>query len=267
MRRDLLTAFLSVIVLHDPARPRLPAARHRRQPGRLPGQGQRLADQARRRRRRLGADRPAVLRARDRQERQAGDGQGRRPDPARPALLPDAAVGQRRDNARRARSSRTSAPTTRRRWRRSRATSRPTSRSTGARREPYDPALTSAAQIPVDAVDRLGVVGRPRHLGRQRRHPGLPRSPPSATSRWATVDALIAQVHARAQPRLPRRARRQRARAQPRPRPPHREQVDVDPSRDLGAARDLAVPARHRRARAARQLRSSSTRACRSATR
>ena len=40
--------------------------------------------------------------------------------------------------------------------------------------KPYDPALTKA-QVPVDAVEHLGVRHRPGHLARERRHPGAPR--------------------------------------------------------------------------------------------
>ena len=74
----------------------------------------------------------------------------------------------------------------------------------------YDPTVTTAAQIPVDAVDDSASsvdpdIG-PRPAADHRRRPGR-------------------DVHDRPQPRLPRRARRQRAGAQPRPRSHNREQV------------------------------------------
>ena len=55
--------------------------------------------------------------------------------------------------------------------------------------KPYDPGLT-AAKVPVDAANTLGVGDRPRHLGRQRRHPGSPdrRRPSPAAGDRQTAD-------------------------------------------------------------------------------
>ena len=55
--------------------------------------------------------------------------------------------------------------------------------------KPYDPGLT-AAKVPVDAANTLGVGDRPRHLGRQRRHPGAPdrrRPSPAAGDRQTLI--------------------------------------------------------------------------------
>ena len=60
--RQLRPALVAVVVFTVDLRPRLPARRHRGRPGRLERQGQRLADRARRRGRRLRADRPDVRR-------------------------------------------------------------------------------------------------------------------------------------------------------------------------------------------------------------
>ena len=117
------------------------------------------------------------------QERQAGDRQERRPGHrAGPALLPDAAVG---DRARRTTPPPPRSPTSARTARRDRAgdrrrTSRPTSRST----EALLPGGLTAAKVPVDAADTLGVRDRPRHLGRPTPTSRPTGSPPSATCRW-----------------------------------------------------------------------------------
>ena len=81
--------------------------------------------------------------------------------------------------------------------RRSPPTSRPTSSSTAR----YYPGGLTAAKVPVDAADTLGFWDRPRDLGPQRRHPGLPdrdRAPPVAVD-GPPPDL---QLHARARTRL-----------------------------------------------------------------
>ena len=219
MRRDLLTAFISVIVFTILLGFGYPMLVTGVSQVRLPGQGQRLADQARRRRRRLGADRPAVLRAGDRRQRQAEDRQGRRPDAARPALLPDAAVGELRTTPP-ARASRTSDPTTRRSTR-SRATSQHP-RSTSALEKPYDPSLTAlrgsrstpstSSASSVDPDISVANADIQAHRIAAVRHLSL-----------ATVARADREVHQRHSLGFLGEPGVERARAQPRPRPPHRE--------------------------------------------
>ena len=70
---------------------------------------------------------------------------------------------------------------------------------------PYDPGLTTA-EIPVDAVNTLGLQPRPGSLAGQRAHPGAPRrhDPPPAPRCGGRADL---QVHRRPRSRLLRRSR------------------------------------------------------------
>jgi len=99
---------------------------------------------------------------------------------------------------------------------RSRATLSATWRSnTAPDRRLYDPHVTSAAAVPVDAADTsasgidpdISVANAKIQAYRVAAVRDLP---------LATVDRLVAQVHDGSQHRLPRRARGRRARAQPR---------------------------------------------------
>ena len=185
MRRDARSPrLLAVIVFTLISRPRLPAGDHRHLPGRLPRQGGRLEGDGRRQGRRLEPDRPVVLAAGDRQERQAGARRRRRRSAgARQALLPAASLGRP--------ATRPTSPTS--------ATPAPTASKSAKRcaktlaaylklEKPYDKSLTSE-DVPVDAVTHVGLRRRPPHLRSQRADPGAPdrrRSPAAARPRSKT---------------------------------------------------------------------------------
>ncbi len=127
--------------------------------------------------------------------------------------------------------------------------------------QPYDPGLT-AAKVPVDAVNTSARTSTPTSR-RPTRGSRRIASPPCAACRSRPLTACL-EVHERAAGSASsRRTGRQRARAQPRPRPSESSLTMSAPAptapeagarrRPARAPRDLAVPARHRRARADRQ--------------
>ena len=213
MRRDALTALLAVVVFTRRLRPRLPAGDHRHLPGRS-SRARRTARKVERRRqgRRLEPDRPVLLRAGARQERQAGARRRRRRSAgARQALLPAAALADRL----RARRHLLQQPRPQQR-RRARRRCAKTSPPTCSSRSPIDRSLTKAER-PGRRGHPVGLRRRPAHLRGQRADPGAPdrRRPPSAARRGRRPDL---RPHRRPLPRPLRRARRQRPRAQHRPR-------------------------------------------------
>ena len=152
--RQLRPALVAVVVFTVDLRARLPARRHRGRPGRVAGHRQRLAHRARRRRRRLRADRPAVQLAR---------------------VLPPPAVGGRRRLRRRRverlqpRPDEPGLPRHRRRARRRLPRrQRPRRRRARSRRRRH----------------RLRVRARPAHLGAQRRAAGAACRRRRAASSW-----------------------------------------------------------------------------------
>ena len=211
--RQLLAALRTLLVLHRPARPRLPAGRHRRRPGRLRRRGRRLAGRARRRGRR--ARRCSARRS----PATSTSTPGRRPPARRLGLrvdvLDDAGepTGEpsrptRRPVDRQRRAPRTSGRPTRTSSPPSRSGSPPTARPTASPPTP---------RVPVDAVTASGSGLDPHISVRQRPPPGRPggRGPGPRRRRRARPRR---RAHRRPGPRLPRRAGRERARAEPRPR-------------------------------------------------
>ena len=136
---------IAVVVLTVALRPRLPARHDRRRAGRVPGQGRRLEDRARRQGRRLAADRPGLLEATREPTSRAGPSRDRAT--TRPATLLHQPRAQQQDLARPVRGLR-STPT----WSASAATPRPDrrprSRSTRSRARPRASIRTSPRPTP-----------------------------------------------------------------------------------------------------------------------
>ena len=238
MKRDIITSAIGIVVLTLLLGILYPLVITGDQPGRVPGQRQRPEGLRQRQARRLEDHRPAVHRP-GRQERQAAGRQERQPghDPG-PEVLPEPPVGDR--------------PAVQRAPRRRSRTSGPNNIATEqaiaaniqaylALEKPLRP-RADGGQGPGRRRQHLGVGDRPRHLARERRHPGASRrgrAPPAALA----GDVAGLQVHARARARVLRRAGRQRAAAQPRPRPSDRRTLmSVDtapgsPAAPLSAAR------------------------------
>ena len=199
------------------------------------GQGQRVADQAgQRRRRRLLADRPAVLRAAvigpERQARGGHEGQRRPGHGPRPALLPDLATSgtgepyvtrRHGDNA-----AGTILPNLGPNNGKATLTVRPglhpdlPGAQQGTRRDSVRPGRHEGLADPRRRGLDVGLGDRPGHLGCKRRHPGVPdRGRASPLARRRVRQRWSASYTLGAQPWVHGRARRRRAQHQPRPRP------------------------------------------------